>query len=173
MKYEFRTLEDEARQTWADLDLYRTPETPKRKHYVLEMFAYPSGDIHMGHFRNYSIGDVVARYRMMQGYDVLHPFGWDAFGLPAENAAIQHGIHPRDWTLKNVETGRETLQKMGITYDWDREFLTCEPDYYKWTQWLFLLLYVRGLAYRASPLANWWLIDGVIANERVHTGGSV
>jgi leucyl-tRNA synthetase len=134
------------------------------------MFAYPSGDIHMGHFRNYGIGDALARYRMMRGYDVLHPFGWDAFGLPAENAAIKNKLHPRDWTLKNVETGKATLQRMGISYDWDREVRTFEPDYYKWTQWLFLLLLKNGWAYRAASMVNWCVNDGILANEQVHDG---
>jgi leucyl-tRNA synthetase len=128
VKYDPKSLETKWLDRWAKADLYRTPETPKRKYYVLEMFAYPSGDIHMGHFRNYGIGDAVARYRMMKGDDVLHPFGWDAFGLPAEQAAIKHKLHPGDWTRKNVETGTKTLQRMGISYDWDREVLTFEPD---------------------------------------------
>lgn len=170
MKYDFRALEARAHALWERERLYATPERPRRKYYVLEMFAYPSGDIHMGHFRNYSIGDAVARYRMMRGYDVLHPFGWDAFGLPAEQAAIKHRLHPRDWTLRNVETGKKTLQRMGISYDWDREVRTCEPDYYKWTQWLFLLLYKTGWAYRAPSVVNWCEEHGILANEQVHDG---
>jgi leucyl-tRNA synthetase len=134
------------------------------------MFAYPSGDIHMGHFRNYTIGDVVSRVRMMKGFDVLHPFGWDAFGLPAEGAAIKRGIHPREWTVGNIETGKKTLQKMAISYDWEREVRTCEPDYYKWTQWLFLLLFKRGLAYQASSVVNWCPGDGILANEQCQDG---
>jgi leucyl-tRNA synthetase len=134
------------------------------------MFAYPSGDIHMGHFRNYGIGDAVARYRMMKGDDVLHPFGWDAFGLPAENAAIKNKLQPLDWTLKNVETGKKTLQRMGISYDWEREVRTFDPGYYKWTQWLFLLLFKNGWAYRAASTVNWCEQDGILANEQVHDG---
>ena len=128
-------------QRWQDFwqreELDKTPEPPREKRYLMEMFAYPSGDIHMGHFRNYTIGDVVARFERMRGKDVLHPFGWDAFGLPAENAAIKHGIHPAQWTYKNIETSRNTLRRMGISYDWDREVVTCRADYYKFTQWMF------------------------------------
>ncbi len=170
MKYDFKALEARAQAKWAAQDLYRTPENPKRKYYVLEMFAYPSGDIHMGHFRNYGIGDVVARYRMMKGDDVFHPFGWDAFGLPAEQAAIKNKLHPGPWTRGNVETGKKTLQRMGISYDWNSEVRTCEPDYYKWTQWLFLLLYKNGWAYRAASAVNWCEQDGILANEQVHDG---
>ncbi len=170
MKYDFRALEAKWQERWAKADLHRTPERPRNKFYVLEMFAYPSGDIHMGHVRNYSIGDVVARYRAMKGYAVLHPFGWDAFGLPAEQAAIKNRLHPRAWTLANVETGRKTLQRMAITYDWEREVRTCEPDYYKWTQWLFLLLFKNGWAYRAPSVVNWCGEHGILANEQVHDG---
>jgi leucyl-tRNA synthetase len=135
------------------------------------MFAYPSGDIHMGHFRNYSLGDVVARFERMRGKDVLHPFGWDAFGLPAENAAIKHGIHPAAWTYPNIEISRGTLQRMGISYDWDREVVTCREDYYHFTQWMFLLLHSRGLAYRARAAVNWCPVDQtVLANEHVVNG---
>jgi leucyl-tRNA synthetase len=171
MKYDFRALEAKGHETWSRSDLFKTPESPRRKYYVLEMFAYPSGDIHMGHFRNYGIGDAVARYRMMKGDDVLHPFGWDAFGLPAEGAAIKRGVHPRTWTLGNIETGKKTLQRMGISYDWDREVRTCEPDYYKWTQWLFLLLFQNGWAYRSSSVVNWCeSCKTVLANENAQGG---
>ena len=169
-KYDFKTIEARGHAKWREIGLFDTATAPGRKYYVLEMFAYPSGDIHMGHFRNYSIGDVVARYRMMRGDSVLHPFGWDAFGLPAENAAIKHGVHPRDWTHRNIAMGRTTLQRMGISYDWQREVVTCEPEFYKWTQWLFLLLYERGLAYRAPSLVNWCPNDGILANELVQNG---
>jgi leucyl-tRNA synthetase len=170
MKYDFKSLEAKGHRRWAEAGLFATAAEPKRKYYVLEMFAYPSGDIHMGHFRNYSIGDAVARYRMMKGDDVLHPFGWDAFGLPAEQAAIKNNLHPRAWTLANVETGKKTLQRMGISYDWEREVRTCEPDYYKWTQWLFLLLFRHGWAYRAPSAVNWCEDHGILANEQVHDG---
>ena len=170
MKYDPRAIEAKWQTRWESSRLYTTPAKPDREYYVLEMFAYPSGDIHMGHFRNYGIGDALARYRMMRGYDVLHPFGWDAFGLPAENAAIKNKLHPRDWTLKNVETGKATLKRMGISYDWDREVRTFEPDYYKWTQWLFLLLFKNGWAYRSASTVNWCVNDGILANEQVHDG---
>jgi leucyl-tRNA synthetase len=156
---------------WQREELDRTPEPPRDKCYLMEMFAYPSGDIHMGHFRNYTIGDVVARFQRMRGKDVLHPFGWDAFGLPAENAAIKHGIHPAEWTYKNIETSRHTLRRMGLSYDWDREVITCRADFYKFTQWMFLLLHRRGLAYRARAAVNWCPVDQtVLANEHVVDG---
>ncbi len=162
-------------QRWQDFwqreELDKTPEPPREKRYLMEMFAYPSGDIHMGHFRNYTIGDVVARFERQRGKDVLHPFGWDAFGLPAENAAIKHGIHPSEWTQKNIETSRNTLRRMGLSYDWDREVVTCRADFYKFTQWMFLLLHKRGLAYRARAAVNWCPIDQtVLANEHVVDG---
>ena len=166
-----RTFEPKWRKIWRDLGLDQTPSDPKDKFYMLEMFAYPSGDIHMGHFRNYTIGDVVARYQKMLGKDVLHPFGWDAFGLPAENAAIKHGVQPRSWTLANIEKSRGSLQQMGISYDWDRELVTCREDFYKLTQWMFLLLHERGLAYRKNAEVNWCPIDQtVLANEHVVGG---
>ncbi len=171
----FRETEDKWMKLWNDpkgLNSYRTSPDPKRKYYVLEMFAYPSGDIHMGHFRNYTIGDIPARYRMMQGYDVLHPFGWDAFGQPAEGAAIKKGnILPRDWTLGNIATGRATLQRMALTYDWDREIITCNPDYYRWTQWIFLQLYKNGLAYLGASWVNWCTTcDTSLTNEQAEGG---
>jgi len=166
--YPFQDIEARAQKKWREMGLFKTPEHPRRKLYILEMFAYPSGDIHMGHFRNYTIGDVITRYRMMQGYEILHPFGWDAFGLPAEEAAIKRGIHPRTWTLNNIEVSRSTLKRMGISYDWDREVITCMPDYYKWTQWIFLRLYHRGLAYQAEAPVNWCPhCQTVLANEQV------
>ncbi|HLF93864.1 MAG TPA: leucine--tRNA ligase [Planctomycetota bacterium] len=170
MKYDFKALEARWQARWTEQDLARTPEAPKKKFYVLEMFAYPSGDIHMGHFRNYSIGDAASRYRMMKGFDVLHPFGWDAFGLPAEQAAIKNKLHPGTWTRKNIETGKKTLQRMAISYDWEREVRTCEPDYYKWTQWLFLLLFKNGWAYQAASRVNWCEEHGILANEQCQDG---
>ncbi|MHC4923729.1 MAG: leucine--tRNA ligase [Planctomycetota bacterium] len=171
MSYDFQSVEQKWQERWNERGDDTTPSDPKRKFYCLEMFAYPSGDIHMGHFRNYSVGDVVARLRRMQGFDVLHPFGWDAFGLPAEEAAIKRGIHPRDWTLDNIRVSRSTLKKCGISYDWDREVTTCLPDYYRWNQWLFLLLYERGLCYRKSALVNWCPgCQTVLANEQVEGG---
>jgi len=135
------------------------------------MFPYPSGDLHMGHMRNYTIGDVIARYYTMRGYNVLNPMGWDAFGQPAENAAIKHGVHPKDWTYRNIARMKEQLFKMGVVYDWDREVTACSPDYYKWTQWIFLKLYERGLAYRKKAPANWCpTCKTVLANEEVIDG---
>lgn len=171
MKYDFKNIETKWQAYWEKTNLYHTPEPPKKKFYLLEMFAYPSGDIHIGQFRNYTIGDVFYRYKRMQGFDILHPFGWDAFGLPAENAAIKHQLHPRNWTLNNIKTSRNTLKRMGISYDWDREVITCQPDYYKWTQWFFLLLHKRGLAYRAKSPVNWCpTCKTVLANEQVENG---
>jgi len=138
---------------------------------MLVMFIYPSGDIHIGHFRNYIIGDAVARRQMMMGKDVLHPFGWDAFGLPAERAAIQRQIHPQQWTLQNIELSRHTLQRLGISFDWSREVTSCLPDYYRWTQWLFIQLFKKGLAYRERGFVNWCPEDKtVLANEQVVDG---
>ena len=172
-RYVFQATEAKWQARWNELELFRAPPTPRtgKATYLLEMFAYPSGDIHMGHFRNYGIGDAVCRYELMNGRDVLHPFGWDAFGLPAENAAIQRGIHPREWTLGNIAQSRATLQAMGIGYDWSREFATCLPDYYKFTQWMFLLLHERGLVYRKNAPVNWCeSCATVLANEQVEQG---
>ena len=170
-KYSFKEIESKWQKEWDRIELARAPESPENKYYCLVMFAYPSGDIHMGHFRNYIIGDAVARYRLMKGHDVLYPFGWDAFGLPAENAAVQQNAHPEDWTLRNVEVSRATLKRAGILFDWDREVTTCLPDYYRWTQWFFLKLYERGLAYRATSPVNWCPgCKTVLANEQVEGG---
>ncbi len=171
--YDFRTTEAKWQASWNETGLFRAPADPdpSRKFYALEMFAYPSGDIHIGHFRNYGIGDAAVRRLLMQGKDVLHPFGWDAFGLPAENAAIQRDIHPREWTLGNIATGRSTLQAVGLGYDWEREFATCNPDYYHFTQWIFVLLYERGLVYRKNAPVNWCVgCATVLANEQVQDG---
>jgi len=153
---------------WEEMRLAQAPEFPrKKKYFVMPMFAYPSGDIHIGHFRNYSITDVIARKKMMEGYDVLHPFGWDAFGLPAEQAAIRHGKHPEEWTLSNIAVSKATLQKCGILFDWSREVTSCLPDYYRWTQWLFIQLFNKGLAYRKSATVNWCgHCNTVLANEQ-------
>ena len=146
--YPAREVEKRWQEYWNAQGTFRTNPDPKRKFYVLVMFFYPSGDVHMGHCRNYVIGDVLSRFRKMQGYDVLHPFGWDAFGLPAENAAIAHGNHPSYWTFESIKTARQSLKLLGIGYDWDREVTTCLPEYYRWNQWLFIKLHERGLAYR-------------------------
>ena len=172
-KYDFKRIEAKWQEHWEQTHLFRAPEIadPRNKFYMLVMFAYPSGDIHMGHFRNYIIGDAVARRQMMLGKAVLHPFGWDAFGLPAERAAIQRGIHPNDWTLGNIGVSRSTLQKVGISFDWSREVLSCEPGYYKWTQWMFIQLFKKGLAYRKRGFVNWCPEDKtVLANEQVKDG---
>jgi len=144
----------------------------KKKYYVLEMFPYPSGNLHMGHVRNYSIGDIVARYKAMQGFDVLHPMGWDSFGLPAENAAIKNGIPPADWTYSNIDVMREQLKQLGLSYNWDLEFATSSPDYYKFTQWMFLQLFNNNLAYKNKSYVNWCPdCATVLANEQVVNGG--
>lgn len=168
---DFKRTEEKWHNKWRELGLFQTPDNPAKKSYILEMFAYPSGDIHIGHFRNYTIGDVVARYQMMRGKDILHPFGWDAFGMPAEQAAIKNKLHPREWTLNNISRSRNTLKQMGIGYDWDREVITCLPDYYKWTQWIFLQLFKKGLAYQSSSNVNWCAsCQTILANEQAQDG---
>jgi len=171
-KYDFRAIEDKWQKKWQEEQAYKVTEGgDKPPYYLLEMFPYPSGRLHMGHVRNYSIGDVVARYKMMSGYNVLHPMGWDSFGLPAENAAIKRGIRPDIWTIDNIANMRDQLKSMGLSYDWDREVATCLPDYYKWTQWLFLQLYKKGLAYKKKAAVNWCpSCATVLANEQVIEG---
>jgi leucyl-tRNA synthetase len=172
-KFNFKQIEQKWQERWERDRLFEAPREadPANKFYMLVMFAYPSGDIHMGHFRNYIIGDAVARRQMMLGKQVLHPFGWDAFGLPAERAAIQRGIHPEDWTLSNIKVSRDTLKKVGISFDWSREVASCLPDYYKWTQWMFIQLFNKGLAYRQRGFVNWCPEDKtVLANEQVKDG---
>jgi leucyl-tRNA synthetase len=171
-RYNFRFAEKKWQERWERDDAYRVGEDPgRRKYYCLEMFPYPSGNLHMGHVRNYTIGDVVARYLRMRGFAVLHPMGWDAFGLPAENAAIKHGIHPSRWTRDNIDNMRRQLKSMGVSYDWSREVATCHPGYYRWTEWLFLQLYHRGLAYRKQAAVNWCPdCATVLANEQVVDG---
>jgi leucyl-tRNA synthetase len=166
-------IEPKWQQIWADRGVMKAADdSPKPKFYDLVMYPYPSGELHMGHARNYVMGDALARMKRMQGFEVLHPFGWDAFGLPAENAAMKHpGLHPEKWTLENIEESKRDLRRMGILYDWDREVTSCMPDYYRWTQWLFLLMYERGLAYRAMAPVNWCPVDKtVLANEQVING---
>src|SRR5919197_68758 len=166
-------IEPRWREFWKREGIFnagRRPDAPNR--YILEMFPYPSGDLHVGHLKNYVIGDALTRYYVIRGYDVLHPFGWDAFGLPAENAAIKGKRHPREWTYNNIAESKKSLEIAGIMYDWSREVTTCAPDYYKWTQWLFQLLYKRGLAYRAKATVNWDPVDQtVLANEQVDSEG--
>ncbi len=169
--YDFGAIEAKWQKRWDEQKLFHAPDMPREKYYLLVMFAYPSGDIHMGHFRNYIIGDAMARYQWMLGKDVLHPFGWDAFGLPAEQAAIKRGMHPAEWTVKNIEVSRNTLKKVGISFDWDREVASCFPDYYRWSQWIFLKMYERGLAYRKDSLVNFCATcNTVLANEQVEDG---
>jgi leucyl-tRNA synthetase len=170
--YDFSTMEKKWQDRWEQQKIYKVSEdADKKKYYCLEMFPYPSGNLHMGHVRNYSIGDVIARFKTMRGFNVLHPMGWDSFGLPAENAAIKHGIPPAKWTLENIDNMRSQLKSMGISYDWDREVASCLPDYYKWTQWLFLQLYKNGLAYKKKAGVNWCpSCATVLANEQVIDG---
>lgn len=172
LKYDFKSIESKWQKKWEDDRIYKPSENyEKPKYYCLEMFPYPSGKLHMGHVRNYSIGDVIARFKRMSGFNVLHPIGWDGFGLPAENAAIQRGIHPSKWTWSNIANMRAQLKQLGLSYDWDREVATCHPEYYKWTQWLFLLLYNKGLAYRKKAFVNWCpSCSTVLANEQVVDG---
>lgn len=170
--YDHQAIEGKWHPRLADSPFYRPEnDSSKPKYYVLEMLPYPSGRLHMGHVRNYSIGDALARYMWMRGYNVLHPMGWDAFGLPAENAAIKRGLHPRAWTLDNIANMKAQLQRMGFSYDWDREISTCEPEYYRWNQWFFLQMMKRGLAYRKKALVNWCPeCATVLANEQVVDG---
>ena len=171
-KYDPKKIETKWQSLWEESKLFMVEEDPgKEKYYLLEMFPYPSGDIHMGHVRNYTIGDVVARYKRMQGFNVLHPMGWDAFGMPAENAAIANNSHPAKWTYKNIDTMRFQLKRIGFSYDWNREIATCSPDYYRWEQWLFLKMYEKGMAYRKESFVNWCKpCQTVLANEQVEAG---
>jgi leucyl-tRNA synthetase len=168
-KYSPREIEQKWQSRWAASGAFKTAsDDRKEKFYCLEMFPYPSGNIHMGHVRNYSIGDVIARYKHMRGFNVLHPMGWDAFGLPAENAAIAHGVHPVSWTRDNIANMKAQLDKIGLSYDWTREVTTCLPDYYRWNQWFFIKMFERGLAYRKSSFVNWCgSCATVLANEQV------
>ena len=172
-EHPWRDIDRKWQQFWEEHGTFRAVDrSDRKKFYALMMFPYPSGSaLHMGHVRNYVIGDVLTRLRKMQGHNVLHPMGWDAFGLPAENAAIKAGVHPADWTRKNIATMKRQLQELGISYDWSREISTCDPSYYKWTQWIFLKMYERGLAYRKKSFVNWCpSCQTTIANEEVHEG---
>ena len=171
-RYDFTAIEAKWQKIWAEENAFKTVEDEsKEKYYVLEMFPYPSGKLHMGHVRNYSIGDVIARYKKMAGFNVLHPMGWDSFGLPAENAAIKNNIHPFTWTNQNMDDMREQLRSLGLSYDWDREVATCKPDYYKWMQWIFIQFYKKGLAYKKDNPVNWCpSCQTVLANEQVVDG---
>ncbi|HET8923862.1 MAG TPA: leucine--tRNA ligase [Candidatus Acidoferrum sp.] len=171
--YDPQKIEAKWQKRWAEERVFETEADPsKPKYYVLEMLPYPSGTLHMGHMRNYAIGDVVARVKRMQGFNVLHPMGWDAFGLPAENAAIQNNTHPRTWTNNNIAEFQTALRRFGFSYDWRREISTCEPEYYRWNQWFFLRMLERGLAYRKKSRVNWCpKCQTVLANEQVINGG--
>jgi leucyl-tRNA synthetase len=170
--YDFRTLERAWQERWERDGIYRvTDDDPRPKYYVLEMLPYPSGDLHVGHAKNYTLGDAVARMMRMRGFNVIHPMGWDAFGLPAENAAISRGIAPEAWTRQNIANMQRQIRLMGTGYDWSREFATCDPSYYRWNQWFFLRMYERGLAYKREAPVNWCPVDQtVLANEQVEDG---
>lgn len=175
MKYNPQEIENKWQKTWEDEQAFKCghegPDAARPQFYCLEMFPYPSGNIHMGHVRNYSIGDVLARFKRMQGYNVLHPMGWDAFGLPAENAAIQNNIHPAKWTYANIENMKKQLRRLGYSYDWTREIATCDPEYYRWEQLFFLKFLEKGLAYRKKAPQNWCpKCNTVLANEQVIEG---
>src|SRR5881296_3072772 len=173
-RYNAHEVEETWFERWQnDPSLYAAEVNSKRKkYYVLEMLPYPSGALHMGHVRNYAIGDALARFMWMSGYNVLHPMGWDAFGLPAENAAIKNNVPPREWTLRNIAHMKSQMQRLGFAYDWSREVTTCLPDYYRWNQWFFLKLYEKGLAYRKKSKVNWCpKCATVLANEQVVNGG--
>jgi leucyl-tRNA synthetase len=172
--YDPRDVQDKWQARWADLEPFRAsdaPDDPRERFYLVDMFPYPSGDLHMGHAEAYAIGDAIARYWFLRGKNVLHPIGWDAFGLPAENAAIKNNTHPADWTYKNIETQAASFRRYAASFDWSRRLATCEPEYYRWNQWLFLRFYDRGLAYRKGGYVNWCPKDQtVLANEQVVNG---
>jgi len=171
-KYNPKAIESRWQEFWEKENLFKVVEDHSReKYYLMEMFPYPSGKIHIGHVRNYTIGDVVARYKRMRGFNVLHPMGWDAFGMPAENAAIANNTHPAKWTYENIDYMRNQLKKIGFSYDWSREITTCRPEYYRWEQWLFIQMFEKGMAYRKSSYVNWCEpCQTVLANEQVEQG---
>ena len=173
MAYDFRTIEAKWQHYWDKNRTFNVETDPSRKKfYCLEMFPYPSGALHMGHLRNYSIGDMMTRFLWKRGFNVLHPMGFDAFGLPAENAAIKYNSHPHAWTWKNIEHMTEQLKHMGCSYDWRRRVETCHPRYYRWTQWIFLQMFKKGLAYRKHAPVNWCeSCNTVLANEQVINNG--
>ncbi len=170
--YDFRAVERSLQERWERDGIYvARDDDPREKYYVLEMLPYPSGDLHVGHAKNYTLGDAIARIHRMSGKNVVHPMGWDAFGLPAENAAIQRGIDPDPWTRENIENMRRQLRLMGTSYDWTREIASCDPEYYRWNQWFFIRMFEKGLAYKREAPVNWCPVDQtVLANEQVEDG---
>ncbi len=169
--YSFKEIEARWRKKWEDLRLFNTPENPRNKYFIMEMWPYTSGNIHMGHFRNYCFGDLKWRWEKMRKKDILHPFGWDAFGLPAEEAAIKKNLNPKEWTYNNMKTARKTIKNLGLSYDWEREVATSDPEYYKWTQWLLVQLYKNNLLYQDESYVNWCPgCKTVLANEQVESG---
>ena len=171
-QYDPKTVEREAREHWDRSGAFRaTEDTTRPKFYCLSMFPYPSGKLHMGHVRNYTIGDVMTRFHRMRGCNVLQPMGWDAFGLPAENAAMANGVPPARWTYDNISYMKKQLRSLGFAIDWERELATCMPDYYRWNQWLFLRMLEKGLVYKKTGTVNWDPVDQtVLANEQVIDG---
>src|SRR5271167_2715586 len=172
--YDSQRIEAKWQKIWEDQGVFHAQDgdASRAKYYLLEMLPYPSGTLHMGHMRNYTIGDAVARYKRMCGFNVLHPIGWDAFGLPAENAAIKRGTPPREWTNSNIAQMKAVCKRFGFSYDWQREISTCEPEYYRWNQWFFLRMLERGIAYKKKSRVNWCpKCCTVLANEQVVNGG--
>ena len=171
-RYDAQRVEADVQKYWSEQRSFDTSDSVEdQKFYCLSMFPYPSGRLHMGHVRNYTLGDVIARFQRLKGKNVIHPMGWDAFGLPAENAAIKNGIPPSDWTRSNINYMREQMKRLGFSFDWSREFATCDSEYYRWEQWLFLKLLEKGVAYRKTATVNWDPVDQtVLANEQVVDG---
>ena len=171
--YDFAYVQEKWLPVWDKIQPFKSgrPDDKRPKKYVLDMFPYPSGDLHMGHAEAYALGDVIARYWIQKGFNVMHPIGWDAFGLPAENAAIKRNEDPKIWTYENIAVQKASMRRFACSFDWDRVFNTCDPEFYKWNQWLFLQLFERGLAYRKDSAVNWCpSCQTVLANEQVVAG---